>query len=194
MIETNFRMILPPGHASFLRGSDDYGCSNMFAGAMVLCVLFGFLASWHLTIRLSESEEPPKSAFRDFLRTLWVLKFHLLAFPLGAWSFADGCDAMWGNDFRNSFVLVGVVYVLTMAATLMLYRWRFSETSRALLGPAAVALWLVVGSDGMTPKTWHHWSGEQMTVSTTSRRQSLMKRWYELCERTLGPHQRSLTR
>ena len=28
LIESNFNMIPPPGHVSFFRGSDDYGCSN----------------------------------------------------------------------------------------------------------------------------------------------------------------------
>jgi hypothetical protein len=90
-----------------------------------------------------------------------------------------------------AFSAASVVYVLTLSTTFLLYRLRRSETVRVLLGPTAVVLWLWAGADGMTPKTCHHWSGEQVTVSTTSRRQALMKRWYELCERTLGAYQPS---
>jgi len=79
--------------------------------------------------------------------------------------------------------------MLTLSTTFVLYRRRNSQTVRGVLGPAAVVIWLVVGFDGMTPKTWRHWAGEQLTVSTTSRRQALMKQWYELCERTLGAYQ-----
>jgi hypothetical protein len=84
--------ILPPGHLSFLRGSDDYGCSNLFAGATALYVAFGVLASWHLTFRLSESATSA-SVLRDLLRALWILKFHFVAFLVGGWEFSErgGC-------------------------------------------------------------------------------------------------------
>jgi len=187
LIESNFNMILPPGHVSFLRGSDDYGCSNLFAGTTALWVTFGFLASWYLTIRLSESA-PSASFLRDLARAPWILKFHLAAFLLGSYVFSEGggCDELYGNDFRNAFVLAGVCYVLTMGATVLLYRLGWPEATRVLLGPTAMVLWLFVGADGMTPKTWQRWSGDQVTVKATSRRQALMQRWYELCERTLG--------
>ena len=187
LIESNFNMILPPGHVSFLRGSDDYGCSNLFAGATALYVVFGFLASWHLTLRLSESAISA-SVLRDLLRALWILKFHLVAFLVGGWMFSEsgGCDQLYGSDFRNTFLLVVVVYVFTIGTTVSLYRWRRSEAIRLLFGPAAVLVWVLVGADGMTPKTWEHSSGDQVTVKTTSRRRALMRKWYELCERRLG--------
>ena len=186
-IESHFIMILPPGHLEFLRGSDDYGCSNLFAGATALYVAFGFLAAWYLTIRLSESEPSP-NRLRDLARTMWYLKFHLAAFVLGAIFFSEGggCDQLYGNDFRNVAALAAVVYLLAISITLLVHRLRWSERARLLAAPAAVVVWLFVGSDGMTPKTWERNRGGHVVFETAGRRQALMRRWYELCERTLG--------
>ena len=185
LIESNFNMILPPGRFSFLRGSDDYGCSNLFAGAMALCVTFGFLATWYLTLRLSESE-PSTNTFRDVGRSLWILKFHMAAFVVGGYMFAGGCDETWGNDFRNTLVLAGLVYVLTGAMAVFIYRLRWLERTRLVLAPTMILLWVVMGSDGMTPKTAQNRSGDQISARAHSRRHEVMLAWYELCERTLG--------
>jgi hypothetical protein len=61
----------------------------------------------------------------------------------------------YGSDFRNTFLLVGVVYILTIGTTVSLYRRRRSEAIRLLFGPAAVLVWVLVGADGMAPKTWN---------------------------------------
>jgi hypothetical protein len=187
LIESSFNMILPPGRVSFLRGSDDYGCSNLFAAATALYVAFGFLASWHLTLRLSEAA-PAANALRDLLRALGILKFHLAAFVVGGWMFSEGggCDRLHGSDFRNTFLLASVVFALTMGTTVWLYRWRRPEAVRLLLGPAAVLVWVFLGADGMTPKTWAQPSATQVTVNTVSRRHALMWEWYQFCERTFG--------
>lgn len=187
LIEHNFNMILPPGRVSFLRGSDDYGCSNLFAGATALYATFGFLATWYLTIRLADTE-PAANPLRDLGRALWILKFHLGAFLVGGYMFSEGggCDLSYGNDFRNTFVLAAVVYALTIAIAVVSYRLRWPELTRVALASTVVLAWLIVGANGMTPKTWTYWSGDRMAVQVSSRRHSLMKRWYELCDRTLG--------
>jgi len=87
-----------------------------------------------------------------------------------------GCDQRYGSDFRNTFLLAVLVYVATMGTTICLYRWRRSEAIRLLFGPAAVLIWVLVGADGMTPKTWEHWYGKSDPIgtitTTTSRRSS----------------------
>lgn len=187
-IEAHFNMILPPGHLSLLRGSDDYGCSNLFAGTAALYLAFGFLASWHLALCLSELKRST-SVLRDVGRALWILKVHLVAFPVGAYELSEGggCDALYGNDFRNTFLLACVAYSLTLSLTLFLYRLRLSKGSLLLLGPAPIVLWLIVGADGMTPKTWEQTEYvTEVVVRLSGARQGLMRSWYEMCERTLG--------
>jgi len=187
-IEAHFNMILPPGHVSFLRGSDDYGCSNLFAGAAALYVVFGFLASWHLALCLSELKRST-GALRDVGRALWILKFHLLAFPVGAYALSEGggCDDLYGNDFRNTFLLACVAYALTFSITVSLYRLRLSKGGLLVLGPAPMVLWLIMGADGMTPKTWEQREYvTEIVVRLSGARQGLMRSWYEMCERTLG--------
>jgi hypothetical protein len=187
LIEKNFTMILPPGRVSFLRGSDDYGCSNLFAGATALYVTFGVLASWFVTRCLSERHRS-KTFAGDVARAVWILKFHIPAFLAGAYMFSagGGCDASYGSDFRNVFLLACVVYLATLITTVWIYRLDWPQRRRFAVGPLAVAAWIVVGADGMTPKTWQVRTGDRFATEVHSRRHALMRTWYELCERTLG--------
>ena len=187
LIEANFTMILPPGKVSFLRGSDDYGCSNLFAAATALYVTFGVLASWYLSRRLPESRQA-KTFAGDIARSIWILKFHVAAFAAGGYVFGEsgGCDERYGSDFRNVFLLVCVVYAIALLSTVWAYRLGWSALIRDAVGPLAVAVWVVVGADGMTPKTWLVREGDGVAVETRSRRHEWMRRWYDQCERTLG--------
>jgi hypothetical protein len=136
LTNTFFGLVLPPGHFSFFRGSDDMGCSNLFTGAMALCVTFGFLASWHLTLRLSELA-PSASGPRDLARSLWILKFQIAAFVIGGWCFSEGggCDEGYGSDFRNSLILAALVYVVVLLTTVATYRFALRQTIRLWSGP-----------------------------------------------------------
>jgi hypothetical protein len=187
LIERNFNMILPPGRVSFLRGSDDYGCSNLFAGATALYVTFGVLASWYLTRCLSERHQS-KTFAGDLARAVWILKFHIASFLAGAYMFSEGggCDASYGSDFRNVFLLACVVYVLTLVMTVWMYRLDWPRRRRFVVGPLPVAIWVVLGADGMTPKTWQARAGDRVAIEVHGRRHALMRSWYGLCERTFG--------
>lgn len=187
LIERNFNMILPPGHVSFLRGSDDYGCSNLFAGATALYVTFGFLGSWYLSRCLAEWPRS-KSFGGEIVRALWILKYHIAAFVAGAYVFSEagGCDASYGNDFRNVFVLCCLVYAAALVTTVSIDRLDWPISRRYMVGPIAVVAWMVIGADGMTPKTWRTRAGDEVVAETRSGRHELMRRWYDGCERVLG--------
>ena len=79
------------------------------------------------------------------------------------------------------------MYALTFSITVSLYRLRLSKRWLLLLGPAPMVLWLIVGADGMTPKTWEQSEYVmEIVVRLSGARQGLMRSWYEMCERTLG--------
>src|SRR5262249_12372496 len=143
--------------------------------------------SWYLSRRLAEWPRS-KSFAGETVRALWILKYHIAAFVTGGYVFSEagGCDALYGNDFRNVFVLCCLAYAVTLVTTVWILRLNWPATRRYIVGPLAVMVWVVIGADGMTPKTWRVRIGDQLVTQTRSWRHELMRRWYELCERALG--------
>ena len=176
---------LKPEAMLFLQGSTDLGGGCLFAATMALYVVFGVLAAIYLTLKL---DERPAAGFRrDFVRALIVLKWHLLAFVVGGLANIPYDGFVLENDFRNMFLLAALIYALSVALVVALRQLRFGLGARLALSPLWVFVWLIVGSDGTTPRAGQLVnSGVDPVVSARGVRHGLMLKWHQACDSVLG--------
>ena len=172
--------------ALFLQGSTDWGGGCLFAATIGLYVTFGFTAAWYLVLKLN-SGLPPVSFGRTLMKSLWFLKFHIIAFIIGG-------TANWGydayvtpNDFRNMFMLAALIYALTVLLIVTLYSMRLSTPIRLILAPIFTVFWLIVGSDGNTSRAGQLvFCGQDPQPIIRGTRHALMLSWHHLCDSLMG--------
>ena len=174
-----------PERLLFLQGSTDWGGGRLFAAIVALYIAFGFLASWHLALELRETGPLPFS--KALLRSLWILKFHLLLFCVAGtvpWSFDSRVTP---NDFRNIFLFAALVYALSILWIVALRNARLPLPVRLALAPLFVVLWLVLGSDGNTARAGQlvH-AGQDPQPIVRGVRHGVMLAWHHLCDGILG--------
>ena len=175
-----------PEHLLFLQGSTDMGGGCLFAALVTLYVFFGFTASWHLALMLHDL--PTSLPFgKAILKSLWILKFHLLFFIVASpclWAYDA---AIIPNDFRNISLFAALVYTLSILWVVALRNVRLRLRTRLLLAPLFTMLWLVLGSDGNTVRAGqivYAYQNPQPIVRGF--RHSLMLNWHHFCDSTLG--------
>ena len=172
--------------ALFLQGSTDWGGGCLFAATIGLYVTFGFTAAWYLVLNLN-SGLPPVSFGRTLIKSLWFLKFHIIAFIIGG-------TANWGydayvtpNDFRNMFMLAALIYALTVLLIVTLYSMRLSTPIRLILAPIFTVIWLIVGSDGNTARAGQLvFSGQDPQPIIRGTRHAIMLSWHHVCDSLMG--------
>lgn len=181
---------LKPEAMLFLQGSTDMGGGCLFAGTMALYVVFGLFASVYLAVKLDE--HPAAGFLRDFLRALWLLKWHVVAFVVGGLANVSYDGLVRENDFRNMFLLAAVLYFLSVALIVWLRQTSLKLSGRVLLAPLWVVAWLVVGADGTTPRAGQLVnSGQDPVIAARGVRHGLMLRWHRACDALLGDIGRS---
>jgi len=170
----------------FLQGSTDWGGGALFAAWTALYVVFGFTASWHLALALRDL--PPSASYgRVLLKSIWILKFHLLLFVVAGtavWSY----DArITPNDFRNMFLFAALLYALSIPWIAALRRIRMPPAVRLALAPLFIFLWLVVGADGNTARAGQLvYAGQDPQPIVRGVRHGWMLAWHRLCDHVLG--------
>ena len=175
-----------PEHLLFLQGSTDLGGGCLFAGLVTLYVFFGFTASWHLALTLPHLPAPLPFG-KAVLRSLWILKFHLLFFLVASPCLWKYDTLITPNDFRNLFLFATLVYALSILWIVALRNLHLPLPVRLLLAPLFTVLWLILGSDGHTAR-----AGQQVQAYQNPQpivrglRHGLMLNWHHLCDSALG--------
>lgn len=174
----------------FLQGNTDWGGGCLFAGTVALYVAFGFTASWYLSLSLS-ALETLRGFWRTVLRSLWLLKFHIVAFVVGGLA-NIGYDARVApNDFRNMFLFAGLIYALSILFFAGLRSVSIGPRLRFALAPLFTVVWLVIGSDGNTARAGQLvQSGQDPQPITRSARHAVMLSWHKLCDGVVGDVER----
>lgn len=176
---------LKPEAMLFLQGSTDLGGGCLFAGTMVLYVVFGVLAAAYLTLKLDEQRA--RGFLHDLSRSVWLLKWHAVAFVLGGLANVSYDGLVLENDFRNMFILAAVVYILSVVLITWLRQTKLGLSGRLLLAPLWVFAWLIVGADGTTPRAGQVVnSGEDPVIAPRGIRHGIMLNWHEVCDTVLG--------
>ena len=184
-------MYVPPeihGHLErhiFLQGNTDWGGGCLFAGTVALYVVFGFTSAWFLMLSLSGVDI--RSFWRTVIRSLWLLKFHILAFLIGGTA-NFGYDARVSpNDFRNMFLFAGMIYLLSILFIAALHATRLGPRIKIALTPMLTVLWLIIGSDGNTARAGQLvQSGQDPQPITRGSRHAIMLSWHHLCDSVFG--------
>ena len=170
----------------FLQGNTDWGGGCLFAGTVALYVAFGFTAAWYLVLKMKESEIP-SSFGRDLLKALLILKFHIGAFVIGGLAHLGYDARVTPNDFRNMFLLAGVIYVCSIVFVVWLSRLRPPRWARLALAPLFTILWLIVGSDGNTARAGQLvQSGQDPEWTPRGTRHRIMLGWHQACDGVCG--------
>lgn len=191
-IAVGFFLYVPPEiHGNlerhlFLQGSTDLGGGCLFAGTIALYVVFGFTSAWYLALSLNEL--PASISFgRALLKSLWILKYHLLLFLIAGtacWSY----DAwITPNDFRNLFLFAALIYACSIFWVTAIRNWRMPPAVRLTLAPLFTILWLFIGSDGNTARAGQRvYSFQDPQPITRGIRHGLMLSWHRLCDSSLS--------
>ena len=166
----------------FFQGNIDMGGACLFAGTLMLYLFFGFTAAWYLVLKLDELEVN-NSFSQTITKAFWYLKFHILAFIIGG-TMNLGYDArVTPNDFRNMFLLAGLLYLLSIFYICILHKLKVSRNWKLILAPIFMILWFAIGSDGNTA------SAGQLVSSETnphyiirSKKHGIMMSWHKLCD------------
>jgi hypothetical protein len=125
--------------------------------------------------------------WRTVIRSLWLLKFHILAFMIGGTA-NIGYDARVSpNDFRNIFLFAGMIYLLSVLFVAALHATRLGPRIKIALAPLFTVLWLMIGSDGNTARAGQLvQSGQDPQLITRGSRHAIMLSWHHLCDSVLG--------
>ena len=169
----------------FLQGNTDLGGGCLFAGTVALYVVFGFTSAWYLALSLRGTDN--RSFWRTVVQSLWILKFHILAFLIGGTA-NFGYDAhVSPNDFRNIFLFAGMIYLLSILFISALHMTQLGTRIKIALAPLFTVLWLIVGSDGNTARAGQLvQAGQTPQPITRSSRHAIMMSWHHLCDSLLG--------
>jgi hypothetical protein len=170
----------------FLQGSTDWGGSNIFAVTVVLYAWFGTVGAAWLTV-VSHGRTGDSSFTEALLANIWRMRFHLglfLFFGIATWNpLSSSQDRDPDPDFRNMFVLAFFLYVASFFLVTWLSRRRLPLAAKVLISPVMLYLWLVIGSDGNTPKAGQMlYGGEKPTRTARGIRHGMMLKWYRVCD------------
>ncbi len=188
----NFMYVPPEIHRDlerhiFLQGNTDWGGGCLFAGTVALYVVFGFTSSWYLTLSLGDTEN--RSFCRTIIRSLWILKFHILAFLIGGMANLGYDARVSPNDFRNMFLFAGMIYLLSILLIAALHATRLHPQIKVALAPLFTVIWLIVGSDGNTARAGQLvQSGQDPQPITRGYRHAIMLSWHRACDSVLDDH------
>jgi hypothetical protein len=80
------------------------------------------------------------------------------------------------------FVLVLRLYAASFFVVTWLSRQRLSLVTKVLVSPVMLYLWLVIGSDGNTPKAGQMLFGYQPLRTARGVRHGIMLQWYRVCD------------
>lgn len=170
----------------FFQGNTDWGGGCLFAGTVALYVAFGFTAAWYLVLKMKKSATT-SSFGRDLLKALWFLKFHIVAFIIGGVADLGYDTRVTPNDFRNMFVLAGVIYACSIVLVVWLCRWHLPSSIRLAVAPLFTVLWLIIGSDGNTARAGQLvQSGQDPEWQPRGARHRIMLTWHQACDRVFG--------
>ena len=169
----------------FFQGSTDWGGGCLFAGTVALYVAFGFTAAWYLALKMTEIR-PEVSYCGRILKSLWLLKFHIIAFIIGGTAGFDEDTRVAPNDFRNMFVLASVIYALSILLIAVVPH-RVGLAPRILVAPLFTIFWIIVGSDGNTARAGQLVQSDQDPQPIIrSKRHAVMMSWHNLCDSAFG--------
>lgn len=172
--------------ALFLQGNTDWGGASLFAATIGLYVAFGFTSAWYLVLKLRD-EKTPLSFGKALLKSLWILKFHILAFLIGGTGNFSYDMRVAPNDFRNLFLFACLIYTLSIVLIAFLYSKRLPLWFQSVCAPLFIIVWLIVGSDGNTARAGQFvTAGVNPQPITRSRRHAVMLFWHHLCDSLLG--------
>ena len=168
--------------ALFLQGNTDMGGGCLFAATVGLYVTFGFTAAWYLVLKMQESTTPV-SFRKNMLKSLWFLKFHILAFLIGGTADLAYDARVTPNDFKNMFLLAGLTYILCILLVTGLHPLRMPLLVRLAVAPLFTVLWLIIGSDGNTARAGQLvQSGQDPEWRPRSTRHHIMLKWHQGCD------------
>lgn len=169
----------------FLQGNTDWGGGCLFAGTVALYVVFGFTSAWYLMLSLGGTDI--HSFWRTVIRSLCLLKFHILAFLIGGTANLGYDTHVSPNDFRNIFLFAGMIYLLSILFVAALHATRLGSRIMIALAPLFTVLWLIIGSDGITARAGQLvQSGQDPQPITRGSRHAIMLSWHHLCDSVLG--------
>lgn len=169
----------------FLQGSTDWGEACIYVAVLAEYIIFGILAIIFLNLKLWESR--PMGFYKDFKKSLWMLKYHIIAFIIGGTANIGSDTVITPNDFRNMFILMAILYFLTIIVIVTLNNLKTNKTIKIFTSTIFIILLLVVGSDGTTSKAGQSVSaGYDPKPIVRSYRHSIMLRWHEVCDKLFG--------
>ena len=172
--------------ALFLQGNTDLGGGTLFAATIGLYVGYGFTAAWYLLIQLSAIPRTLTFSQR-LIKSLWIMKFHILAFGVGGTAHFGYDARVTPNDFRNLFLFVSSLYIASMLLIVYLNGTEIPLIAKFALAPLFTILWLIIGSDGNTARAGQLvQSGQDPQPIIRSYRHSIMLSWHRICDNTLG--------
>lgn len=175
----------------FFQGSIDMGSELIFVATIALYVLFGFTASWYVVFKLEEIES--KISFpQTFMNVFWILKYHIMFFFFWSILVSSNDSRIVPNDFRNMFLLVTLLYFLSILLIVIMHKLNIPRVVRLLLAPIFIVIWLIIGSDGNTARAeqipiWH----DNPHYMVRSKKHATMIEWHNLCDDFFGdpkPH------
>ena len=170
----------------FLQGSTDWGGSNIFAVTVALYLWFGIVGAAWLTV-VSHGRTGDLSVVKALLTNIWQLRFHIglfLFFGIATWNpWSSSQYRDPDPDYRNMFVLVLLLYGASFFVVTWLSRRRLPLAAKVLISPVMLYLWLVIGSDGNTPKAGQMlFAGQKPTRTARGIRHGIMLNWYRVCD------------
>jgi hypothetical protein len=169
----------------FFQGSIDMGGACIFAGVILVYIFFGFTASWYLTMKLNQITY--QSYLHTVLHSLSVLKYHFVFFIIGSLVNIPDDAYAGSNDFRNMFLFVFFIYLLSILFICFLKKYKIKFSTKIILAPTLVIVWLFIGSDGNTERAGQFVSSDKNYVyKIRGKRHSIMVSWHKLCDSQLG--------
>lgn len=178
----------------FLQGGTDWGGAEEFALSAIALPLFGLLAALHLSLRMRTL--PAAMSFRHRLGISWRIVstywgFFMIA-ALIVWIppyYGATCSCEY--DVRVLFLMAATVFLATHFLVVWLAGIRLPDWLKTLLAPSFLALWLVLGSDGQTPRAGQMLvSDEEPLPATRGLRHGAMLAWRRLCLLPFGLRER----
>ncbi len=170
----------------FFQGNTDWGGGCLFAGTVALYVAFGFTSAWYLVLKMQKSTTPA-SYGKSLVKAFWFLKFHILAFIIGGVANLSYDARVTPNDFRNMFLLAGLIYMLSVLLIVGLARLSLPLPLRLAIAPLFTVIWLILGSDGNTARAGQLvQSGQDPEWKPRGARHRIMLSWHQGCDAVFG--------
>lgn len=171
----------------FFQGSIDWGEAAIFANTILLYIFFGVTAALYLTLKLEELSSK-LSLSSLFVKSLNVLKWHIICFVISGIIFLPLDSQSASNDFRNMFLFLCAIYILNLIFIIFLKKYvTLKNYLKLAIAPFFIMLWIVIGSDGNTPRAGQFVSSNKGYVyQTRGIRHCIMMKWHRLCDSIFG--------